>query len=130
MRNKTQLSCLAFLLLGFSASGRAAVSEDNFLMKTTGDLVALCAADPSEPMGTAAANFCHGFAVGVYRVLSEQQAALKTGRLYCPPAMPPSRNEAIAQFVAWAKTSPTAASMSPTDGIAAFLSEKYPCAAK
>ena len=49
----------------------AAVTEATFQLATTADLVDLCTAAPSDPMGTAALNFCQGFAVGVYRVLEE-----------------------------------------------------------
>jgi hypothetical protein len=130
MATRKQLACLAFVVSGFSSSGHAAVSEDNFLVKTTSDLVALCSVDPSDSMGTAAINFCHGYAVGVYRVLAEQQAAMKTDKMFCPPATPPSRNEAIASFVTWAKASPNAASLPAMDGVVTFLVQKFPCAAK
>ena len=48
------------LLLCFTmlpANGNAAISEDNFLLRTTGDLVELCKAAPTDPYYTAAINF-------------------------------------------------------------------------
>ncbi len=79
-------------------------------------------------MGTAALNFCHGFAVGVYRVLEEENAAKRIGRLFCiPDGVMPSRNEAIADFVQWAKASPDVMAQRPADGITGYLMQKYPC---
>jgi hypothetical protein len=129
VRAKISISCLAMGLLSLSPAVRAAVSDDNFLVKTTGDLVALCSADPADKMMTAATNFCHGFVVGTYRVLSEQQSASRN-KLFCPPATLPSRNEAIARFVTWAKANSAAATLSPTDGMLKYLMERFPCPAK
>ena len=47
------------------------------MVRSTGDLIELCTAAPTDPMGTAALNFCHGFGVGVYRVLEEFESARK-----------------------------------------------------
>jgi Ssp1 endopeptidase immunity protein Rap1a len=106
----------------------ATITETDFQLHTTADLVNLCSASPSEPMGTAALNFCHGFAVGVYRVLEEENAAKRIGRLFCTPeAATQSRNEAIADFVQWAKANANTMSQPPADGITGYLAQKYPC---
>jgi hypothetical protein len=66
------------------ATGNAAVSEDAFLVRTTGDLVELCEATSADTLYTAAINFCHGFSSGVYRVLEEENMA--TARhMFCMP---------------------------------------------
>ena len=72
-------------------SARAAVSTDNFLVRNTGDLVDLCSAANTDTLYTAAVNFCHGFAVGVFRVLQEEDQARASGRLFCLPQQAPSR---------------------------------------
>jgi Ssp1 endopeptidase immunity protein Rap1a len=122
-------------LLGLALSGaglpnlaQAAVTEEHFQVKTAADLVALCSAEQSEQMMTAAANFCHGFAVGVYQTLQAQQAAMPT-KLFCVPNPTPSRNEAIAAFVTWARASPAVMSQAAPDAILRYLTQKYPCAA-
>jgi hypothetical protein len=107
-----------------------AVTEDNFLAKTTGDMVALCSAGDGDAYKTAALNFCHGFVVGAYRVIAEEQVALGKNRAFCPPATPPNRNESIAAFVQWANADPTIAALEPTDGMVKFLIAKFPCNAK
>jgi hypothetical protein len=86
-------------VLAVLGSARATVTEQNFLVRNTGDLVALCSASQSDPLYTAAVNFCHGFAVGVFRVVAEEDAARQSGKVICLPNPPPSRNQALAAFV-------------------------------
>src|SRR4051812_29262874 len=100
------LAAAALLAAALPIGGQAAVTEDNFLIRTTSDLVALCTADRGDPLMTAAVNFCHGFGVGVYQTLSEQEAGRQRGHLICPRGQTPSRNEAVAEFVTWAKAKP------------------------
>jgi hypothetical protein len=66
----TRLAAAALLALAPSVA--FAVTEADFAAKTTGDLVNLCAADAKEPMGTAALNFCHGFAQGAVSVVMQR----------------------------------------------------------
>ena len=120
-------AAIALISLSLPGSSQAAVTEDNFLARTTGDLVALCSAERSDPLVAAAINFCHGFGVGVYQALSEQEAAHRTPQLFCMPDRQPTRNQVVADFVAWAKASPQRMSERPADGIARFLSERFPC---
>jgi hypothetical protein len=119
----------AFCAAAYCGSARAAVTQETFLVGSTGDLIELCTAAPSDPMGTAALNFCHGFGVGVYRVLAEIEMARKV-HTFCLPEPMPSRNEALASFVQWAKANPNDLAMPPQDGVAAFLSKQYPCPRK
>src|SRR5208283_555830 len=60
------------ILSAFAATAvaQAAPSEQNFMVRTTGDLAELCSdTSPTDPMMTAAVNFCQGYIVGVYHVL-------------------------------------------------------------
>ena len=58
-------------------------------------------------MGIAALNFVHGFTLGVYRVLSEEAAAQRMGRLFCVPDTPTmTRNEAVADFMQMGEGNP------------------------
>ena len=103
-----------------------AATQNNFLARTTADLVALCTADQSDPMMPAALGFCQRFGVGVYRTLESAQAGLPR-QLFCPPSPLPTRSEAIASFVAWVKANPSVASEAPTDAILEYLGHTYPC---
>ena len=127
MQTKTCLSGLALCLAVSAGSAQAVVTEDRFLVRNTGDLVELCSTEPSEAMHTAASNFCHGFAVGVFRVLQAEDAARRVKHLFCQPNPAPTRNEAILNFVRWAKVDVSRMAMPAADGIATFLSQQYPC---
>jgi hypothetical protein len=92
MRVSKWLSGLA-LCIGLSAgSAHAAVTEDTFLLHSAGDLVDLCSAAQSDPLYTAAVNFCHGFTVGVFRVLQEEDMAKLSRHMFCLPNPMPTRN--------------------------------------
>jgi hypothetical protein len=107
--------------------GPRAATEANFAANTTADLVELCAAVPDNAIGTAAVNFCEGFAQGAVLVEMQNMSAFRGPKLFCLPAPPPSRNEALSEFVKWARASPDRMSVSSTDGFFRFLSERYPC---
>jgi hypothetical protein len=129
MRSKRWLIGAATCAALLPGATHAGVTEATFQqLSTTADLVDLCTAGPSDPMGTAALNFCQGFAVGVYRVLEEENAAKRYGRLFCiPNNFKATRNEAIADFVQWAKATPGVMSERPANGLTHYLETKYPC---
>jgi hypothetical protein len=125
MRKRAMIGLIVpVLLLGQAAAG--AGTEDNFQANTTGDLVALCSAGPSDAMMTAAVNWCHGFMVGTYRVLVQVEMKDKH-KLFCVPTPTPNRNDAVARFVTWAKASPSRMAQSPSDSILAYLEASFPC---
>ena len=53
-----------------------AATEANFGAATTGDLVELCTAAPDGAIGTAAVNFCEGFAQGAVLVEMQNQVCV------------------------------------------------------
>ena len=108
---------------------QAAATEDNFLVRNSGDLTALCSAVQSDPLYTAAVNFCHGFVVGVFQVLQEEGEAGPTSRLFCVTNPMPTRTEAVANFVQWVRADPNRATLLAADSVAAFLAQRYPCRA-
>jgi hypothetical protein len=126
MRFATAALCAGLLL---PLSARAATTADNFLVNTTGDLVALCSSSTGDPNVTAAQNFCHGFMVGAYRVLSDWQTA-RRAHFFCVPTPAPTRSEAVAAFLAWAQANPARMSERPEDGVLRFLEETYSCKGK
>jgi hypothetical protein len=125
------LTMVAAGLLGVlvQAGAQAApVSRDDFQVETTANLVALCSATQTDPLYTAAANFCHGYAVATYRAITTEQMAMRTKRkLFCLPANTPTRDQAIAAFVQWAGARPKTLASTPTNGIAEYLAAEYPC---
>ena len=104
-----------------------AATEANFGAATTADLVELCTAASDNTMGTAAVNFCEGFAQGAVLVEMQNMGAFRGPKLFCMPKPLPSRNEALSEFVNWARASPDRMAATSTDGLFRFLSERYPC---
>jgi len=109
------------------AQTAAGPSETDFRVTTTGDLARLCGAEPTDSTGIAALHFCHGFAVGAYQYHQIAAAAEKKPPLFCEPNPRPSRNEAIAGFVSWARQNPKAMDVPPVEGIFRYLAQRYPC---
>lgn len=116
-------------LMSASVASAAPVTQDNFLLKTTGDLVNLCGADQKDPLYTAAVNFCHGFAVGTFRMVEIQEAASRIKRKQVCVANDPNatRESAIAAFVPWAADRPKTLASAPSDGFTEYLIAKFPC---
>lgn len=119
---------VAAAMVLLSPCAAQAATEANFGAGTTADLVELCSATPDNAIGTAAVNFCEGFAQGAVLVEMQNLAAFRGPKLFCMPNPAPSRNEALSEFVKWARASPDRMSASSTDGLFKFLSERYPCA--
>jgi hypothetical protein len=118
---------LTSMAAGLSERAQGAVTQENFHVRTAADLVALCSAEGSDEMTTAAVVFCHGYAVGVYQTLLAEQSGWRT-KLFCVPNPAPSRTEAINAFVTWAKASPAVLSEGAPDAILRYVSQRFPCA--
>jgi hypothetical protein len=125
MRFARWIAGAALALLGPSAA--FAVTEANFDLKSTGDLVELCSAVPDNGLGTAAVNFCEGYLQGAVTVEMLNMAGFRGSKLFCLPSPPPTRAATISEFVNWARAEPDRFAPSPTDGLFRFLSERYPC---
>jgi hypothetical protein len=82
-----------------------AVTRDNFLMRTTQDLVDVCSVQPGEPLYEAAVGFCHGFGVGAYQYYQAERAASASDRFVCPPVPVPARVDIVQWLIAWAPPS-------------------------
>jgi hypothetical protein len=120
--------CLAIAgALTWLSPAQAEVTEDSFHAQTTNDMVAVCSVSQTDPLYSAAINFCHGFTVGSYQVLHELMAAEPKLRLFCVTEPGPTRNESIAAFLTWVQAHPEQGTKVPAESIAAFLAERYPC---
>jgi hypothetical protein len=114
--------------LAISASVAAApVTKENFLLRTTADLVAVCGVTRDDPNATAAIHFCHGYYLGL------DHFAEVTGRpfrntLYCPPeGLKLSRDQTIGMLVEWHRKNPRFASEAPFEGVVRWASATWPC---
>jgi Rap1a immunity proteins len=120
------LVLLSFLVPRFAV---AAVTDADFEVRTTQNLLNLCAVSADDPRAKEAIQMCQGFMVGAYQFYLATNAgqAKESMRLVCMPNPAPSRNEAIAMFVAWAKANPQYMNEAPVDSEFRFLGEKWPC---
>jgi hypothetical protein len=118
-----------FMMLGFLCVGlaKADVMTNDFMDKKTKNLINLCSASPEDPYYREAIHFCHGYLVGAYDFNTAQTNNKPEMRLFCPPTPVPSRNEVIAEFVAWAKQHPEFMDEMPVETEFRFLIQKWPC---
>jgi len=119
-------SLAALWLIAASTSVRAATT-DNFMIRSTADLVALCETQPNQENYVAAIHFCQGFASGAYQYYLAVAQQSPSSRYVCPPDPPPSRNQAIAGFVAWAHANSSAMSEPAVESMFRYLGTTYPC---
>jgi hypothetical protein len=117
-----------FLLVLLALPGLAgAVSEEDFLAKTTENLINLCTANPDDPLYPQAVNFCHGYLVGAYHYYHAVSSGPKGTKLVCIPDPRPSRSETIKMFIDWAKAHPEYMNERPVETEFRFLMETWPC---
>jgi hypothetical protein len=110
----------------FAVSARAA-DPDNFQIRTTSDLVALCSTAPAAPDYPQSIAFCHGYAVGAFAYYSAAAAANPSARFVCLPNPPPARSQAMADFLVWMKTHTNENASPAIDTVFRYLGEHYPC---
>jgi hypothetical protein len=75
---------LVLLALGLWSLLAGAVTREDFLAQTAQDLLHLCAASPTEPLYTAAINFCQGYWVGAYQYHEAATSGPEGKALLCP----------------------------------------------
>ena len=113
-----------------AAPALAQVTDQQFRGGRTSDLAALCAAPASDPLHTAALNWCQGFIVGAgqyHRSVADASSARQ--QVFCLPQPEPTLEQTRLAFVAWARAHPQYASERAVDGLARFAAETWPCPA-
>jgi hypothetical protein len=104
-----------------------AVTEEDFKVRTTQQLMNLCTASADDPLAKEAVHFCHGYLIGAFAYYMAQTSGPDAKRLFCVPDPEPSRNEAIGQFLKWIKARPQLMNQSPVESEFMFLIEMWPC---
>ncbi|MGY6277271.1 Rap1a/Tai family immunity protein [Methylomonas sp. MgM2] len=122
-----RLICLCMTSALFSPVVNANVTEQDFVATTTQNLINLCTASPQDPNYQKAIHFCQGYLVGAVHFHLSETAGKPQYQLFCFPEPRPTRNEAIDQFIAWAKQHPEYMNESPVDTEFRFLTETWPC---
>ena len=118
------IAMLGILLPGLASS---AVTEEDFKAKTTRNLINLCTVSPQDVHYGDAIHFCHGYLVGAYQYSLAESSNDQKEALVCFPEPKPSRNQAIAMFVAWVQEHPQFMTEMPVETEFRFLTEKWPC---
>lgn len=118
---------VASLVLAAASPAAAGVDRDQFLLRNGGDLVALCGVEAADPLRTQAVHMCEGFAMGVYRTIQAVTRHEGLQPLFCPPDPPPTRDAAIAAFVAWGRQRPERQTDSAVDFVGRYILETWPC---
>ena len=113
-----------------SVAPAAAITEDEFRLRSGADIVALCATPASDPLYVAAVHMCHGFGAGTYQTLMALTRRDKLDPVICPPDPPPTRNAVVARFVEWAKANPQYLSDPAVELVGRFLITEFPCKPK
>jgi hypothetical protein len=118
--------CFAVLggLIVLSSPGWAAPQAISLHARTSGDLAALCSADPGTAGADAKINYCHGFAQGAV------DARIQLGgdkKPFCFPTPTPSRSSTMKEFVGWVRSMPANRDMPVLEGLFKFLGERFPC---
>jgi Rap1a immunity proteins len=104
-----------------------AVTQDNFLVRTTDDLVQLCSPGAAEDLRIQAIHFCEGFVVGANQYYLAERAGSHAPRLFCVPTPSPSRDEVVRMFVDWARANPQYLSERAADSLVRFGAATWPC---
>jgi Rap1a immunity proteins len=120
---------LALGLFGFlvPALAGAAVTDEDFVLATTQNLVNLCSVSASDPRAKEAIQMCEGYMLGAYQYYLATNSGKNDMRLVCMPNPTPSRNEVAAMFVEWAKANTQYMKEAPVDSEFRFMSAKWPC---
>jgi hypothetical protein len=118
------IATLGILLPGLASS---AVTEEDFVAKTTRNLINLCTASPQDTFYEEAINFCQGYLVGAYHYSIAAKSKEPNELFVCFPEPKPARNQVIAMFVAWTQKHPEFMNDMPVETEFRFLAEKYPC---
>jgi hypothetical protein len=119
----------ALVVIGclFPGLAGAAVTDEDFVLSTTQNLVNLCSVAPSDPRAKEAIQMCEGYMLGAYHYYLATNSGKGDMRLVCMPNPTPSRNDVAAMFVEWAKANPQYMKESPVDGEFRFMSARWPC---
>lgn len=131
---------LLMIVIGYLAAPVQAVTENNFMVRNTQDIVELCSVSPEDKLYTQAIHFCHGYLVGVYHYQNELYKSPGLSPIVCIPRMHSSvsvnsemervelsRNHIIAGYTQWVKEHPDYLKEPIVDSLMKYLSDNYSC---
>ena len=104
-----------------------AVQTQHFKIRTAKDLVSLCGVSADDPKVTAAIHFCHGYGIGAWHYYVAITKPSSPTEIVCLSDPKPTRDEALAQYVAWARAHPQYLGEPAVDNLFRFLESTFPC---
>lgn len=122
-----RLLCLSVAALAGLGLEAQAVSEQQFVVHNTQDIVDICTTPAADPLYTAAVNFCQGYLMGAYHYQEALYMGTGIKPVVCLPDPRPTRNEGIAKYIEWARAHPEYAQDRAVDSFSKFLAETWPC---
>ena len=84
------LVLVSFLVPGLAG---AAVTDDDFVLSTTRNLVNLCSVSADDPRAKEAIQMCEGYMLGALHYYLATNSGKGDMRLVCMPNPPPSRKD-------------------------------------
>ena len=114
----------SFLVAGLAG---AAVTDEDFVLSTTRNLVNLCSVSADDSRAKEAIQMCEGYMLGAYHFYLATNSGKSDMRLACLPNPTPTRNETAAMFVEWARANSQYMNETPVDSEFRFMSAKWPC---
>jgi len=127
MKGKWLVLFFVALLCAPAWTTAGAVSEEDFILDTTDDLVTICTVPDSDPLQKEAISFCIGYLVGAYHYHVAENSGPNGNLLVCPPDPRPPRAEVVKMFMGWVKQHPEYKNDEPVETWFRFLVETYPC---
>ena len=127
MKGKWLVLFFVVLLLAPGWGTAGAVSEKEFILDTTDDLVAICTVPDGDPLQEEAISFCIGYLVGAYHYHVAENAGPDGDPMVCPPDPPPPRAKVVKMFMDWVKKHPEYKNDEPVETWFRYLIETYPC---
>lgn len=124
MKTTASIIFLSILLALPALAG--AVSEADFKLETTQNLINLCTVSSNDPLYHQSINFCHGYLVGAFHYYEASSSGPEGTKLISVPNPPPSRNETINMFIDWAKAHPQHMKERPVETEFRFLMKMWP----
>ena len=80
-----------------------------------------------DPNVTAAIHFCHGYGIGAWHYYVATTKPSSPTEIVCLSDPKPTRDEALAQYVAWARAHPQYLGEPAVDNLFRFLESTFPC---
>ena len=114
----------SFLVAGLAG---AAVTDEDFVLSTTRNLLNLCTVSADDPRAKEAIQMCEGYMLGAYHFYLATNSGKDSMKVVCLPNPTPTRNETAAMFVEWARANSQYMNEAPVDSEFRFLSTKWPC---